>query len=605
MRYGSVGSRLRKAGAVALAGSLLAMSAPWAALADDIYNNLDTSVDAVAEVMNLTAGGAAGTTQLYVDTQNGDGKNGCNLTGSTTFVASVNSSNTGVATVSPSSVTFASCGEVKTLTVSPLAAGSTTISLAQTSNTTGGTFNLAPATFTVQVAAAPAAAPAPPPPADTTAPVITPNIVGVLGDNGWRRSDVSVSFTVEDGESTVTARSAACDTTTVIDTDTTGQTVTCEATSAGGTNSQPVTIKRDATAPSVVPADVIDSTWRRASLSEDFAAEDATSGLADAGDATFTLTAAAESAGASAPTVVSKTVSDNAGNTTTRQVSALIDLTAPVITRDASLDACALPGANGWCRGAQTAGFSASDALSGLAASDQASFTRTTSVNGSEVTIASGAVADVAGNSNAGLNAGPFKVDNVAPAIQLTGGPAAGGRYIVGGTPAAPTCAARDATSGVESCVVTGYGDTVGQHTLTATATDQAGNRATISRTYTVVYGLCVIGDAVRMSSTASAKVWKAGSVIPVKARACDASGVNLSDASIVVKAGGVGKVDSAVADVPAADAGNANPDANFRYDAELDGYIYNMSTRGLSTGTWRLTVTVDGASHPVYFDLK
>ena len=51
---------------------------------------------------------------------------------------------------------------MRTLTVTPLAAGSATISLTQTSNTTEGTFNLAPATFTVNVA---------PPP--NTPPVVT------------------------------------------------------------------------------------------------------------------------------------------------------------------------------------------------------------------------------------------------------------------------------------------------------------------------------------------------------------------------------------------------------------------------------------------------
>src|ERR1044071_5874726 len=62
---------------------------------DDIANDLDTEIDAVAEVMPLNAGGATGTTTLYVSPTNGDGKNGCNLTGSTTLTLSVSSNNTG------------------------------------------------------------------------------------------------------------------------------------------------------------------------------------------------------------------------------------------------------------------------------------------------------------------------------------------------------------------------------------------------------------------------------------------------------------------------------------------------------------------------------
>ena len=97
--------------------------APGGPNLDDIANNLDASIDAVAEAMPLNVGGADGTTQLYVTPRNGDGKNGCNLTSSTTISVSVSSSNTGVATVSPSSVTFASCGDIKTLTITPVAVG--------------------------------------------------------------------------------------------------------------------------------------------------------------------------------------------------------------------------------------------------------------------------------------------------------------------------------------------------------------------------------------------------------------------------------------------------------------------------------------------------
>ena len=129
---------------------------------DDVPNTLDASVDAVAEVMPLVLGGPNGTTQLYVQPTNFDGKNGCNFQGtSTTLVVSASSSNTSVATMSPSTITFASCGDTPTLTITPAGLGSATISLSQVSNDTGATFNLAPATFTVTVAA-------PPPPSNTT-----------------------------------------------------------------------------------------------------------------------------------------------------------------------------------------------------------------------------------------------------------------------------------------------------------------------------------------------------------------------------------------------------------------------------------------------------
>ena len=52
---------------------------------------------------------------------------------------------------------------------------------------------------------------------------------------------------------------------------------------------------------------------------------------------------------------------------------------------------------------------------------------------------------------------------------------------------------------------------------------------------------------------------------------------------------------------------GNANPDSGFRYDAALAGYIFNLSTTGLSTGTYTLNFTVgsDPRAYSVPFAIK
>jgi hypothetical protein len=62
-------------------------------------------------------------------------------------------------------------------------------------------------------------------------------------------------------------------------------------------------------------------------------------------------------------------------------------------------------------------------------------------------------------------------------------------------------CKGTDVTSGMSSCVVTGYDKSVGDHTLTATATDVAGNVATAKRTYTVA-GPPTAADVVLLPST-------------------------------------------------------------------------------------------------------
>lgn len=86
-------------------------------------------------------------------------------------------------------------------------------------------------------------------PSDTTPPVITPSVSGTLGNDDWYVSDVTVSWEVVDEESEV-SETSGCEQAT-IDYDTAGVTLTCTATSAGGTASESVTIKRDATPPSI------------------------------------------------------------------------------------------------------------------------------------------------------------------------------------------------------------------------------------------------------------------------------------------------------------------------------------------------------------------
>jgi hypothetical protein len=123
----------------------------------------------------------------------------------------------------------------------------------------------------------------------------------------------------------------------------------------------------DTVDPDVNPADVVNTTWRNSDLSQTFTSTDATSGLADfTNDASFTLTASAESADADTPTVVSREVFDVAGNSTTRSVSAKIDLTSPSVgtivdNNAASSNVCTTSSAP-----TQPTGFNPSDGLSGL-----------------------------------------------------------------------------------------------------------------------------------------------------------------------------------------------------------------------------------------------
>ncbi len=104
-----------------------------------------------------------------------------------------------------------------------------------------------------------------------------------------------------------------------------------------------------------------------------------------------------------------------------------IDSTAPVISLRPAGDVCSVPGNGGWCRGSQTAGFSVSDATSGLSVTSGSpctashgvacNFTQSTTTQGSSVSISSGEVCDVAGNCATAINAGPYEIDSTAPVI--------------------------------------------------------------------------------------------------------------------------------------------------------------------------------------------
>ena len=63
---------------------------------------------------------------------------------------------------------------------------------------------------------------------------------------------------------------------------------------------------------------------------------------------------------------------------------------------------------------------------------------------------------------------------------------------------------------------------------------------------------------------------------------------------SVVVHANGLEQV-STNSTFAVQDSGNANPDGNFRYDETLGGYIFNLSTRGFTAGSYVLTFSAGG----------
>jgi hypothetical protein len=521
------------------------LAVPAIALADNISNTLDPTVDAVAETMPLTVGGANGTTKLYVDPTNGDGKNGCNLTGSTSLTISLASNNTGVATVSPSTVTFTSCLNSTNgipITVTPHNQGAATISATQVSNNTGASFDLNPVRFNVAVLPPPNTPPQVTvagvtggasypkgfvPPAtcnvtdaedgnssfpatlsavtgpfasdgigsqtascsytdaggataaaslsysivDPSAPVITYQVQGTQGDNGWYTSDVTLTWSVTDPQSPNSLAKTGCVNQSII-TDQAATTYTCSATSAGGPAGPiSVTIKRDATNPSVTAtpdrgADL--NGWYNHAVTVSFSGQDAMSGIASC-DAAVSY---------NGPDGTGKNVSgsctDKAGNSASDTFGPFkYDATDPT---NVSASPNRAADSNGWYNHAVGFTFTGTDVTSGIASCSTATY------NGPDGTgkTVSGSCTDNAGNSANGASSAidydatdPTNVSGaLARAADHNGWYNAPVGYQFSGQDATSGIAANGCSSGTYSGP-----DGIGR-TINGSCTDRAGNSA-------------------------------------------------------------------------------------------------------------------------------
>lgn len=115
-------------------------------------------------------------------------------------------------------------------------------------------------------------------------------------------------------------------------------------------------------------------------------------------------------------------------------------------------------------------------------------------------------------------------------------------------------------------------------------------------------YNICALYD--------QAKAVKSGSTVPVKVQICDATGANLSRSDLGLHALGLEYASSQADGALLQDAGNANPENDFRFDSALGnsgGYIYNLTTKGLAAGTYRVRMTIGGDSkvYSVTFQVK
>ena len=302
---------------------------------------------------------------------------------------------------------------------------------------------------------------------DKTAPtnvLLTPS--GTLGNNGWYISDVTITTSgTDDISAPVTCTAPQSQTT-----DTNGATFNGTCTNDAGmtTGADALTIKRDATAPTITaaisPARPASGWWNIASGAPtvSFTCDDATSGVVACPSANIF--------GEGENQTYSNTVFDDAGNSASAGVSDIdVDLTAP----DVTVTPARGTDYNGWYNAPVSFSFGATDVTSDVDSCDA-----DVNYNGpdSETANVSGSCTDNAGNSDSA--SAVFKYDNTDPSISASVSPSVssyGWWNVSTGAPTASfTCG--DVTAGVESCEgphLFGNGE---NQSFTGNVKDNAGN---------------------------------------------------------------------------------------------------------------------------------
>ena len=91
---------------------------------------------------------------------------------------------------------------------------------------------------------------------DQTPPVIVPSVqCDVEGNNDWCKGTITVDWSVTDPDSAISSSTGCAQSVISTDTPALGTVLTCEATSAGGTDSEMVTVFRDGTVPGITISD--------------------------------------------------------------------------------------------------------------------------------------------------------------------------------------------------------------------------------------------------------------------------------------------------------------------------------------------------------------
>jgi len=428
---------------------------------------------------------------------------------------------------------------------------------------------------------------------------------------GWNNSDVTVTFTGADGLSGI----AHCDSPVTLISEGTNLSATGTCTDKADNVSDPATaagINIDKTKPVITGSRLPLANsygWNNTDVTVSFSCSD--TGTVQSGpDANSSIAGAMVSTeGANQSVTNTGTCIDKAGNTaasvTVTGIS--IDKTNPTITLTITPSN---PAATGWYNGTTgkpTVHFACVDNLSGYVSCPA----DVPVPEGGNQTI-SGSVSDKAGNS-AIVSTGVINVDVTPPMINLVA-PASNANYLLNQSVAANYTCSDTGSSGLASCsgtvangalITTG---TVGVKSFSVTATDVAGNSLNQSATYGVTYqsgGVCY-GDAghqiLQPINADGTSTFKQGSTVPAKFRVCDALGNSIGTPGVVSSFNLIGAVNGTVTAQVDETVVSTTPDTSFRWDSTGQQWIFNISTKNLSTHSTYVYKIILNDGSPITF---
>lgn len=214
--------------------------------------------------------------------------------------------------------------------------------------------------------------------------------------------------------------------------------------------------------------------------------------------------------------------------------------------------------------------------------------------------IAAGVAHDIAGNPNSASTSTDNTVtyDTTPPEITITT-PADGAVYLLNEVVNADW-EAIDELSGVATTSATKEpGEaidtaTVGEKSFTVEATDNAGNTNSLTVHYKVQYDFGSFLPPVVIEGK-GVGLFKQGSTIPVKFQLFDAAGNPVSTAVAKIRVVQLSNGDPVGGtEVDGLSTSGATTGNLFRYDPTGQLYIFNLATKSLAVGTWRIIVNLD-----------